>query len=179
VFRTVLNFVLFYGGWFACVLGMAKGLPWLGPLAAVVVVGVHVAVNHEQRLRELCTLLTALLLGPLIDTALAGTRWFEFKEPLLLGFYAPVSLIALWAVFSTTLHTSLGWLTGRPAMLAVGCAIAGPLTYLAAAKMGAAEFVDFWPAMLVLGVLWAGGMPVIMHVAQRVHTAFGGARAGA
>jgi len=176
VARTVLNFALFYGGWFACVLGMAKDLPWLGPLAALGVVGVHVALSGDQRLRELCTLLTALLLGPLIDTLVAGSRWIEFREPLAFGFYAPPSEIALWAVFATTFHSSLGWLTVRPWVLAGACAVAAPLTYWGAAQLGAARVVDPVPALLALALLWAGGMPAIMHLSQRLYTSVGGIR---
>jgi len=179
VARTVLNFALFYGGWFACIYGMALHKPWLGPLVAVVVVGVHLALSGEQRLRELCTLLTALLIGPLIDTAVAATRWLEFVEPLSFGFYAPPSEIALWAVFATTLHSSLGWLTERPWMLAVGCAVSVPITYWIAAGLGAARVLEPVPALLSLGVLWAVGLPVIMRVSQRLHGMLGGARAGA
>lgn len=177
--RTVLNFALFYGGWFACIYGMALHLPWLGPLAAVVVVGVHLGLSGEQRLRELCTLLTVLLLGPPIDTLLAAARWLEFVEPLSFGFYAPPSEIALWAVFATTLHSSLGWLTGRPWVLAAACAVSVPVTYWIAAGLGAARVLEPVPAMLAVGVLWAAVLPLIMHVSQRLHGMLSGARAGA
>jgi hypothetical protein len=30
--RLLVNFVAFQLGWFACVLGAAQGLPWLGPV---------------------------------------------------------------------------------------------------------------------------------------------------
>jgi hypothetical protein len=36
------NFVAFQTGWFACVLGAANGMPWLGVIVAVLVVGWHV-----------------------------------------------------------------------------------------------------------------------------------------
>jgi len=36
--RLALNVLLFQAGWFACVLGAAQGLPWIGLLAAVAIV---------------------------------------------------------------------------------------------------------------------------------------------
>ena len=39
----LVNLALYQAGWFCCVLGAANERPWLGSIAAVVLIGVHVA----------------------------------------------------------------------------------------------------------------------------------------
>src|SRR5262245_10632745 len=70
MWRSVLNFILFYVGWFACVVGMTPlGARWWGPAAALVIVSAHLAVQPE-RLRELRAIGLALAIGPLCDIPL-------------------------------------------------------------------------------------------------------------
>jgi hypothetical protein len=45
--RAVLSFAFMQVGWFACVLGAARGYPWLGP--AVVFVGLAIQVRTQSR----------------------------------------------------------------------------------------------------------------------------------
>ncbi len=43
--KLMLNFVAFQLGWFACVLGAANALPWLGPVVVATVVSLHLATS--------------------------------------------------------------------------------------------------------------------------------------
>ena len=56
----IVNAVLFQIGWFACVLGAAHGLPWIGPLAAVAIIGWHL-VHAAQPKQELALIAAAAL----------------------------------------------------------------------------------------------------------------------
>ena len=41
------NFLIFQAGWFATVLGAANGAPWLGPIAVLVAVVLHLWTNND------------------------------------------------------------------------------------------------------------------------------------
>ena len=46
--RKVINVALFQAAWFAAVLGAARGMLWLGPLAMVPVLGVHPTLAENR-----------------------------------------------------------------------------------------------------------------------------------
>jgi hypothetical protein len=47
--RLVVNLVAFQIAWFACVLGGAHGLPWLGVGVAALVVALHLWMSDAPR----------------------------------------------------------------------------------------------------------------------------------
>jgi hypothetical protein len=167
--RSVMNFVLFYSGWFGCAYGLALGWWWLGPIAALIVVGTHLLFSLERR-RAVEALAVVTLLGPLIDTALLSLDAVRVTEPRLLGIYAPPTLIALWAIFGTTFHSSLGWLCTRPVLSVPFSAIGAPLTYIAAERLGALEIVGGWSVGLIyIVVSWVLGLPALLWVSSRIY----------
>ena len=64
-----LNILMFQAGWFACVLGAAYGLPWLGSIAAIAIVGWHLARATNPR-REFALVCTAAIVGLIFETLL-------------------------------------------------------------------------------------------------------------
>ena len=60
--RKAINVVLFQAAWFAAVLGAAGGMFWLGPLAMIPTLAIHLALQ-EDRIGEVKLLLAAGLLG--------------------------------------------------------------------------------------------------------------------
>ena len=73
-----INVALFQIGWFACVLGAAYGLPWIGVLAASVIVTWHLA-RATRPGQELALVALAALLGALFETVLVRTGWIRFE----------------------------------------------------------------------------------------------------
>ena len=77
-------------------------------------------------------------------------------------------MIALWAVFATTLNVSLRLLHNRHVVAAVLGAVAAPLAYYAGSRLGAVEFVNVGTALLVIGAGWVVLMPVLVSLAARL-----------
>jgi hypothetical protein len=75
---------------------------------------------------------------------------------------------ALWALLGTTLNVSMGWLKRRALLAALMGAVAGPLSYVAGVRLGAAHFVDADRALLLLAIGWALAMPALMALAERL-----------
>ena len=163
----VVNVVLYQAGWFACVLGAAHGLPWLGALAAAAIVAVHLA-QATRPAPELGLVALAAALGAVFESALAASGWIRFEAGVLLEGAAPYWMVALWAVFATTLNVSLRALRGHPAWTAVLGAVGAPLAYLAGARLGAMELIASGAALVAIGVGWGLLAPLLMRAAQRL-----------
>ena len=164
--RLAVNVVAFQAGWFACVLGAARGLPWAGTALAAVVVGAHV-VSARRPGRELKLVALALSAGVVWDSGLAASGWLKFASGSVIEGSAPHWILAMWALFATTLNVSMNWLKGRLPLAAALGAVAGPLSYWAGARLGAVVIVDAVAAYGALAVVWGVMMPVLMAAARR------------
>jgi len=170
--RLAANFIAFQLGWFACVLGAANGLPWLGPLVVGAVVVLHLGLSRRPR-RELRLVGAAMLLGLAVDSLLMATGWLRYPAGQWLPFVAPYWIVAMWGLFATTLNVSMAWLRGRPVLAVLMGGVGGPLSYLAGEKLGAIELMPLLPALVALALAWALAMPLLMRLAER----FDGVRA--
>ncbi len=165
--KYILNFVLFQAGWFACVLGGAQDLPVVAIAAASLVIGVSLYGFSADRLSDLRLLWMVALIGFCVDSinlwlgvfALIGTPRFPHL--------CPVWLVALWAVFGTTLRGSLHWLRGRYGLSALLGAVGGSLSYVGGAKLGAVTMPsDHMFSVVVLALVWAVVVPLLIWLAH-------------
>jgi hypothetical protein len=167
VIERVANFLFFQIGWFATVAGAALGFPWAGPILAAVLVAFQLAVAPDRggRLR---TIVAVAALGTLLDTLLRWAGVTAFPDWPAAPWPCPPWITALWALYASTLGSSMAWLQGRPAVAALLGAVSGPLSYLAAERMGAvvlaADPLQRWG---VLALAWAVAVPVTLAIAQR------------
>lgn len=175
----IVNMLAFQAAWFACVLGGAAGLWWLGPAATLPVVALFVASAPGRRKMALGFVVFTTLVGVVIET-LASGRVYDFVEqggmalPRLQGL---AWMAALWAGFATTLPRSLAWCSRRP-LLAILCGASfGPLAFVAGEKLGALRLDESRTmALCSLAVVWAIAMPALGHLALRVVGTSGAAR---
>lgn len=164
---VILNAVLFQFAWFACVLGAAQGLPWLGVSATAIVVAWHLA-RAKRPLPELALVGLALLLGAGFETLLVQSGWLRFDTGILIAGTASVWMVALWGNLATTLNVSLRLLRSRPVVTAIVGAIGAPLAYYAGSKLGALEFVAAGPALAAIAAGWLLLMPLLFAAARRL-----------
>jgi hypothetical protein len=158
------NFLAFQLGWFACVLGAARGWPWAGTLAALLLVGLHLWRTATPA-AEWRLIGAAALIGAVGDTLLARSGWLQYAAGALLPATAPVWIVALWMLFATTLRHSLAWLQRRPLLSAVCGALGGPLAYLGGARLGALVVERPAPAYGALAAGWAGATLLLVYMA--------------
>lgn len=167
-----MNFVLFQAAWFAAILGGAQGLIWAGPVAAGVAVAVHLVIFRHSVIREAVIIGGVTLLGLAMETLFIQAGGLAYAGSTAGQVLPPVWIIALWAAFGTLPSVSFAWLKGRFPLQAVLGAVAGPLTYYAGAKMGAASLGAPLPvALVILAAGWALAMPacfVVAHAAGRL-----------
>lgn len=164
--RTLINFAAFQLGWFSCVLSASNGLPWLGLLVVCLIVTLHVR-TAEQPSHELHLLALCLAMGLVFDSLLVTSGWVRYPSGMLVSGLAPYWILAMWALFSTTLNYSMSWLKSSLVLASVMGAVFGPLSYLAGQRLGAIELVDFRSSMAALAIIWAIVMPVLVYTANR------------
>lgn len=165
------NAALFQAGWLGCVLGAAQG----HSAAAVALVGAIVALHvgrAARPARELALAAVAMVIGLCWDSTLGAAGLLAFNGAGRGGF-APPWILAIWALFATTLNVSLRWLRGRAMLAAALGAVAGPATYWAGARLGAAQFVQPAGAIVTLAIGWALWMPLLVELARRLEGAAG------
>jgi hypothetical protein len=163
----VLNVALFQAGWLACVLAAAHGLPWAGIAAAAAVVTWH-ALHARRAAEELKLVALAVAVGALCDSALAASGWIEFAPQAAAEGLAPWWILAMWALFGTTLNVSLAWLRSRLPLAALLGAMSGPLAYWAGARLGALELRQPAAALGALALVWAASLPGLLAAARRL-----------
>jgi hypothetical protein len=156
-------------GWFACALGAARGLPWLGLIVVAVFLALHLLWSSDRR-GELRLILTVGVLGMVIDSLSKISGLLIYRGDLLdIGWLAPLWIGALWLQFASTLNVSLAWLQDRYLLAFVVGAIAGPLSYLGGARLGALALPhDRSVTVLILAVIWGLVMPTLAWLAKKM-----------
>jgi len=164
--HLLVNFVAFEIGWFAAVLGAAHQRVWQGVAVAMLVVLLHLLMSHRV-LRELQLLFCVMVIGAVWDSALAATHIIQYPSGQVLPATAPVWIIAVWALFATTLNVSMVFLRGRPLLAAFIGIVGAPLSFLGGMHLNALQFPDTNKALLALAIGWALWMPLMIYLAKR------------
>ena len=164
---TLINIALMQVSWFACVLGAANDLPWTGVLVSLAVVAWHLLRTAQPR-RETTVLLSALVVGFALDSALASSGLMTFKSGTLIAGLTTPWMLSLWLGFATTLNASLRWLMTRPLFAVLFGAGGGPLAYWSGAKLGAIGLNNAALGLLCIGLGWASAMWFFVLLAKRI-----------
>lgn len=164
---VAVNFIAFQIGWFACVLGAAHGRALEGTLVALAIVAAHVARAAKPG-REFALVAAAAATGALVDSLLAASGWLRYDAGVLVEGTAPYWIVAMWALFATTLNVSMRALRSRPWLGALLGLAGGPAAYYAGANLGALTLVQLLPALAALAVVWALATPVLFSLALRL-----------
>ncbi len=163
--RTLQNFIAFQIGWLGCVFSAAQGLPLLALIIASGVVALHVSTSPTAS-HELKVIGAAVLIGASIDSLLLIPGWLRYSTGQPFASLAPYWIVALWAMFATTLNASLIWLQRSRLLAAICGASSAPLAYWAGARIGAIELVEPLPALLAIATAWAFVLPILTHIAR-------------
>lgn len=164
--HIVLNFLLFQAGWLACVLGGASQWHWIGPVVVLGVIALHLSQSTHW-IEEFKVILLALVIGSVWDSILVTKDVLTYHHGLFHPEFAPYWIIAMWALFATTLNVSMRWLRGRWLIASLFGAIGGPLAYYAGERLGAVNMPDQSTALLALALGWAIIMPALLWLSER------------
>jgi hypothetical protein len=160
------NIIGFQAGWFACVLGAARGWWWLGPLLVAAIAGAWLLVAPRPRGLAVLLALTGIV-GLCWDSALALLGLIAYRPGPLSPPLAPLWILAMWVLFATTLQVSLRWLRGRWWLAALLGALLAPLAYVGGAHLGALQLLQPQVALLAQAAGWALLLPALVALARR------------
>lgn len=164
----LVNFIGFQICWFACVLGAARGLEWLGPLA-VLLWSAWCVRSAPKRVREALALLAVGGLGTLVGALELGLGWLEFRGRAVAPGLAPAWILALWIAFASTFASSLQWVTRRHALFVAFALFGAPLSYLGGERLGSLTVLAPRSTSLAsVGALWALALPLAAWIYRRV-----------
>lgn len=169
--RIVFNFIAFEAGWMACVLGAAKGMPLLGLMATALIIAVHLKTTSNP-VPELKLMAVAVAMGLFFDSLLVTAGWLVYPNGTFIAGIAPYWILAMWALFATTLNLSMVWLKKRLWLAAIMGAIFGPVSYVAGARLGGLEFINYQASIVALAVIWGISMPLLFLAARRYNGNF-------
>lgn len=165
--KRLLNFASFETGWFACALGAAGGLPFLGPVVVAVLFGLQLLLVPTPG-KHARFVLVATLLGWLLDSALYRAGVFSFPGQSIDHWICPIWMAALWANFAGTLHFCLDWLRGRYWLTSALGTVGGPLAYYGGHSLGAMQFGGSMTISLaVIAIEWCLVTPVLVYLSER------------
>jgi hypothetical protein len=165
--NILMNFAAFQLGWFACVLGGANQMPWLGTLVATLIVAWHLGQAQSPG-REFTLLAAVGALGATWDSLLVAAGWLTYPSGTLFTNTAPHWIVAMWVLFASTLNVSLRWLRGRWILGTVLGAVAGPLAYYAGASLGGVVIAEPLFAFTSLALGWAAFVPLLVRLSTRL-----------
>ena len=167
---TILNLVAMQISWFACVLGAANGMPWLGVIVSLIVVTQHL-IRSKHRLIETKLVASALLLGLILDSALATAGLVSFNSGIVVAGATTPWMLALWMSFATALTGSLRWIVDRMGISVAFGIVGGPLAYWSGAKLGAITLADSPLTFACIGLGWGAAMLVFSILVKHLNTA--------
>jgi hypothetical protein len=161
------NFILFQIGWFSCVVGGASSeYYWIGVVAVMVIIAIHLA-RADNVQNEIMLIMVTLLLGTAWDSGLTISGLFSFSNGVVVNGLVPMWMIAMWALFATTLNVSLSWMKNRYLLAMAFGALGGPIAYYAGNRLGAVEFSSTSTALFAVAIGWSIIMPLLLALATR------------
>ena len=165
--RIVINFLAFQLGWFACVYGAARQLPWLGSLIALAIIAWHVQQARRPWTEAALIGLTGLI-GAAWDSWLVFSGGVEYGNGTLIPNTAPYWIVMLWMLFATNLNLSLHWMKKETLLATLLGLIGGPLAYYGGSLMGALSFPNPFLSLTTIALGWALVTPVLASLSKRL-----------
>ena len=167
--KIFINILLFQIAWFGCVLGAGKGNFWLGSVAVVVIVTVHLKVNNNVR-GELLIIGAATFVGFIMDTVMSSFGVYTPARQFVSSPWSPLWLISMWPNFATLLNVSLRWMHGRYFLSTVLGAIGGALAYYSGMQLGALSFnTPVLKNVIIVGFAWGVVTPTLFWIVAKTN----------
>lgn len=164
---VLVNIAAFEIAWLSCVIGGARQMPWLGPIAVFILLVFHLRAARKP-FEEVLLVLSCALIGLVFDSILVAAGWVTYKAGLFSDYFAPYWIITMWMLFAMTLNVSMRWLRGKPGIAAFLGFYGGPASYIAGQELGGIVLVNQVAALAALAIGWAVMMPMLMWLSENL-----------
>lgn len=164
---VLVNAAIFQVAWFSSVIGGASQMPWLGPVAVLIALAVHLSFAR-QKFEEVVLVVSCALIGASFDSVLVAAGWVSYKSGQFSAYIAPYWIITMWMLFATTLNVSMRWMRGRPRLAAFFGLYGGPAAYIAGEALGGIVLTNRISALIALAIGWAIILPILMRLSEEM-----------
>lgn len=166
--RSIVPWLAFQGVWLVCAIGAAGGGSVPGTAAALIFAAAMIAWS-PQLVRDALVVAASGIAGFLIESALVIAGLIRFSAPWPIETMAPAWMVALWIAFGASMPSFADKLGAHRLKLAATLgAVAGPLAYLAGARLGALQLVgSVTLSLLVISAVWAAVMAGLVALYAR------------
>lgn len=170
--QTLALSASFYVAWIGCILASFRSLPSAYALAATLPF-VFISVWFERRIHEpigrrLWAVGLITILGVIQDSMLISLHLLELSPGQTWEFSSiqitPFWYVCIWLQLALSVLVWARWALPSYAWAAMG-AVGGPLSFIAAEKMGA---IHIHMPMEALGLLWALVIPLQIGLTQKL-----------
>lgn len=164
----LLNGLLFYLAWAACVGGAALGVVWGAVFAFLATLGQPFLTPKPWR--ELTLIFIFGAFGFAIDSIYLQFGMIQYKMPMGIERAAPPWICTLYGLYATSINNCLRWLRGRLFLASLLGMIGGSLSYRAGVVLGAITFQWEEPLVLaVIAIVWGILTPLSFHISQKIN----------
>lgn len=164
--NIIQNLVSFKIGWVACVMFAAAGMPLLSIASVAAVIVLHL-MTVAAPAKESLLLLGAIAIGLLWESGLVAMGLVGYTGHSS-SWAAPLWIVAMWALFATTINHGLAWVKKFWVYAVLAGGIGGPMAFYGGAKLGAVTFEQTGLALLVIGAGWALLLPLLALLAETI-----------
>lgn len=161
--RNIINFVLFQTGWLICIL--YPGLLAAGVVALFLII--HFVLISQNRWPEAQFIGLGTVVGGLLDGLWLNTGVLDDGTGNVV--LTPVWLLAIWAIFMTTLSHSLQWISRKRWLPWVLAPITGPFAYWSASQLGAVQLPVLSTSLIALALGWLVVFPLLLIVRNALY----------
>lgn len=166
--HPLANALLVQTGWLVTILSAARSAGWIGVVVVAGLAALHARFSAARRGALLTLLVATPLLGYAADAGLTLGGLLKFSSHPLSPL-PPLWMAALWLNFATSLDGCLRAVRQAgmtPVSVLLG-AIAGPLAYFGAARLGACRLGEpLWLALGAVALQWAIALPLCAWLAR-------------
>lgn len=163
-----VNVIAFHLCWTVTIVGTSRTWWWAGPLLIGASAVMQTRHSRTPR-REWLVIIAGAISGVALDALGVACGMFRFHGSAM---QFAIIFAALWINFGTIVRPSLHWLWNRPLLAAMLGALAAPLNYWAAARLGAIAFIEpSWHGLIWVAGQYALLLPLWMVAAPRLTAA--------
>ena len=167
--KKIFNILGFQICWWICVIFSTTNYSYVGPLAMLLYIVLHLLYITDER-KELWLVFLVALIGTIFDSIFILIGFFNYSSSFGLFMYlAPLWITAMWAGFATTLNHSLSWINKNYYLAFLMGFIFGPISYLTGRNFEAIQFhVSDSIGLLALAFSWGFIIPLIVIINKNI-----------
>ncbi|RDX35842.1 DUF2878 domain-containing protein [Kangiella sp. HD9-110m-PIT-SAG07] len=151
--NNIVNFVLFQLVWIGFVFGAAENYIWVGCVLLVIMLTWQLWPTRRAN-SDFFVIGASAAFGFVLASAWSASGLIVYDHHWPVREIAPWWIVALWVVFGASFNHSLGWIQKSPYLAGLMAAIGGPVSYMAAERVGAVIIFKPFITLSLMAVGW-------------------------